>query len=103
MRFIGLRVVFVVLVACAATVSRSPFCIGAEMAQQTPSMPPEGNPGDQKPPDGAFCSRSKKPEHSCKCHAKCVDKEDGTIQRIEDPKCRAWCHPSHCQCPAECE
>lgn len=101
-----MRFVLVLLLALGATVSRSPFCIGAEMAQQqpAPNMPPEGNPDDVTPPEGAFCSRSPKPEHSCKCHAVCIHDDKGRVTGIkEDPKCRAWCHADRCRCPADCE
>lgn len=99
------RVLVVLLLSLGATVSRSPFCVGAEMAQQVPSMPPEGNPDHAEPAKGAYCSRSKHEAHSCKCHAKCVPDENdpNAIVRLEDPKCRAWCFKDHCRCPAECE
>lgn len=99
------RVFLVLLLSLGATVSRSPFCLGAEHAQQTPTMPPDGNPNHEKPPDGAFCSRSKKAEHSCKCHSKCEPDPNNPngIIRVEDPKCRAWCFRDNCRCPAECE
>jgi hypothetical protein len=105
-----LRLAIVVLLSLGATVSRSPFCAGAEMAQMAqqrpPAMPPEGNPGHKEPDKGAFCSRSAKTEHNCKCHAKCVvedENEPNVITRVEDPKCRAYCFKDHCHCPAECE
>lgn len=99
------RALVVLLLCLGATVSRSPFCVGAEMAQQQPpSMPPEGNPNHEKPAPDAFCSRSKKEQHACKCHATCVRDEQGNVTGIqEDPKCRAWCFKDHCRCPADCE
>lgn len=104
MKSLLLRVGLVLLLALSGTVSRSPFCAGAELAQQTPSMPPEGNPGHEKPPDGAYCDRSKAAAHACKCHAKCIVDDKGNLTEIrEDPKCRAHCFKDHCRCPADCE
>jgi hypothetical protein len=99
------RVLLVVVLSLGATVSRSPFCVGAELAQQqVPPMPPPGNPDHQAPEKRAFCSRSKDAAHTCKCHAKCIVDDKGNVTGVEeDPKCRAWCFRDHCRCPADCE
>ena len=103
-----IRACLVVLLALLGTVSTSPYCDGALMAQAQgqspvePSMPPPGNPDHAEPPPGAFCSRSPKPEHSCKCHATCVENEDGTIAIQEDgAHCRAYCYKKACHCPVD--
>lgn len=97
------RFIFVLLLSLGATVSRSPFCHGAEAAQEIPPMPPPGNPDHKEPPEGAFCNRSPHPARSCKCHAICVEDAEGKVTIQEDPKCRAWCFKKHCHCPAECD
>ena len=97
------RALIVVVLSLLATVSTSPYCTGALMAQargEAPMMPPEGNPNHVKPPDGAWCDRSAAKEHHCECHNKCVENEDGTIATEEDgAHCRAWCFKSACRCP----
>lgn len=99
------RVLVVLLLCLGATVSRSPFCAHAEAVQQPPAppMPPPGNPDHVEPPKGAYCDRSKHAARNCKCHAKCVEDEDGNVVVVEDPQCRAWCFKSHCHCPHDCE
>jgi len=82
------------------------------VAQQPPPMPPPGNPWHAEPLPGAFCAHGPTvPEgQACACEPKCMeghDEEgnpDGTIWRIEDNlKCRAACHPKHCNCVSNCE
>lgn len=95
--------VLVALLCLTATLSTTPYCAGALMAQargQEPVMPPEGNPGHNEPPKGAWCDRSANAAHHCECHNKCVESEDGTVTAQEDgPHCRAYCYKKYCRCP----
>jgi hypothetical protein len=99
----AMLVVALCLVASLSHAPESPFCAGALMAQaqgQDPMMPPEGNPGHGEPPKGAYCDRSARVEHSCKCHNRCEPNDDGTVTQVEDGiHCRAYCFKKACRCP----
>lgn len=85
----------------------------AILAAQSPPMPPPGNPDHQEPAPGAFC-RHDGPgvdaDHACACQPTCMEDRDGNgeptggVTRQEDNvRCRAACHPKHCQCVSNCE
>lgn len=101
------RFLLVALLSLVGTLSTSPFCAGALMAQaqgQDPVMPPPGNPGNPEPPKGAYCDRSNRPAHHCACHAQCVTDDEGKVALQVDDHCRAYCHAKYCKCPADnCE
>ncbi len=99
------RLLLVALLSLVATVSTSPYCAGALMAQargESPVMPPPGgNPDHSEPAKGAFCDRSAAQAHHCECHIECVKNEDGEMHYEGITNCRAFCHEDHCRCPAK--
>jgi len=77
-------------------------------------MPPPGNPGHPEPPFGQSCVHEGMPGadegHVCACHRECKPNldDEGEVTAgehvQEDAKCRAFCHPKHCNCPIDnCE
>jgi hypothetical protein len=99
------RFLLVALLSLVGTVSTSPYCAGALMAQaqgQEPVMPPPGgDPDHHPPPKGAYCDRTNRPAHHCDCHIECVDGDDGQVHYAGITQCRAYCHEDHCRCPAK--
>jgi hypothetical protein len=55
-----------------------------------------------EPAKDFFCRQPAKDvdkDHVCTCKAVC---DPATHERVEDVKCRVFCHPLHCACPDPC-
>ena len=84
----------------------SELCVHAQVIVMAQEGEQDGNPGHVAPPPGWFCSTdSPVPAKRCRCHRVDVSQHceapDNEIR--EDPKCKAWCFRSSCQCKVHCE
>lgn len=107
MRTLILTLLALTLSLVSVTLTVPTHCAGAMVALAAEqSMPPPGNPGHKEPPKGLTCinyGKGATKGRICKCHATCVENEDGEIERVEDPQCRAWCFKDRCECLSDCQ